>query len=97
MYHNLHDHMNVCLDRHNILFVNLIRITFAFQVLDRESRDNYIVTVVATDNGTPVSTASTTVSITILDANDNTPTFSKQVRNFFNVKCLKSITIYVTK
>ena len=49
------------------------------KVLDRETRDKYVVTVVATDNGTPVSTASTTVYISVLDANDNTPTFSKQV------------------
>ncbi|KAF2367299.1 Cadherin [Trinorchestia longiramus] len=52
------------------------------EVLDRETRDQYVVTVVATDNGTPMSTASTTVSIAVLDANDNTPTFSKQVYEF---------------
>ena len=53
------------------------------QVMDRETRDRYVLTVVATDNGTPESKASTTVTITVLDANDNTPTFSQQVRLHF--------------
>ncbi|ROT61843.1 hypothetical protein C7M84_020350 [Penaeus vannamei] len=52
------------------------------EVLDRETRDRYVLTVVATDNGTPVSTASTTVTINVLDANDNSPSFSKQVYEF---------------
>ncbi|XP_069943885.1 protein dachsous-like [Cherax quadricarinatus] len=52
------------------------------EVLDRETRDRYVLTVVATDNGTPVSTASTTVTINVLDANDNTPAFSRQIYEF---------------
>lgn len=52
-------------------------------MLDRETRDRYVLTVVATDNGTPVSTASTTVTINVLDANDNSPSFSKQVGILF--------------
>lgn len=61
------------------------------QVLDRENRDRYVVTVVATDNGTPVSTASTTVAITVLDSNDNTPTFTKQVSLTYLRQWLPSI------
>ncbi|XP_076056754.1 dachsous cadherin-related 1 [Oratosquilla oratoria] len=52
------------------------------EVLDREARDRYVLTLVATDNGTPVSTTSTTVTITVLDANDNSPAFTRQVYEF---------------
>ncbi|CAL4076593.1 unnamed protein product, partial [Meganyctiphanes norvegica] len=52
------------------------------EVLDREKVDNYVLTVIATDNGSPISTASTTVTINVLDANDNTPAFSKQIYEF---------------
>lgn len=48
-------------------------------MLDREKRDKYVLTVVATDNGIPVSTASTTVVIKVLDDNDNSPVFLQEV------------------
>ena len=42
--------------------------------LDREDRDNYLLTISATD-GVGLS-ATTTISITVLDANDNAPQFA---------------------
>jgi hypothetical protein len=47
--------------------------------LDRESQDNYIVKVVATDHGVPPLSSTTTIHITVVDENDNSPQF-EQVR-----------------
>ena len=44
-------------------------------VLDREIRDIYHLTVLATDEGTPQKTGTFTLRINIVDVNDNQPTF----------------------
>lgn len=44
-------------------------------VLDREIRDTYRLTVIATDEGVPQMTGTTRVRINIVDVNDNQPTF----------------------
>ncbi|KAI6657141.1 Hedgling [Oopsacas minuta] len=54
-------------------------------VLDRETSDFYPLVIRAEDNGNPVLTALTNVSITVLDVNDNSPiidvfSFSSQIR-----------------
>lgn len=43
--------------------------------LDRETRDRYDLTVLASDNGTPSATATTSVIISVMDSNDNDPNF----------------------
>ncbi|XP_017772974.1 PREDICTED: protein dachsous [Nicrophorus vespilloides] len=50
--------------------------------LDRESKDRYDLTVVATDNGTPTESATTKVTISVLDANDNDPEFELEYYEF---------------
>uniref|UniRef100_A0A452UBJ4 Cadherin EGF LAG seven-pass G-type receptor 2 n=1 Tax=Ursus maritimus TaxID=29073 RepID=A0A452UBJ4_URSMA len=45
--------------------------------LDREEVDFYSFGVEARDHGTPMLTASASVSVTILDVNDNNPTFTQ--------------------
>ena len=53
--------------------------------LDYETRSSYAVIVMASDNGTPVKLNSTVaVNISVLDSNDNRPTFHKRVY-YFNV------------
>ncbi|CAD7079025.1 unnamed protein product [Hermetia illucens] len=44
--------------------------------LDRETRDRYELTVVASDNGTPPAHAKARVIVNVLDANDNDPQFT---------------------
>lgn len=44
-------------------------------VLDREIRDTYRLTVIATDEGVPQLTGTSTIRINIVDVNDNQPTF----------------------
>lgn len=44
-------------------------------VLDREIRDTYRLTIIATDEGSPQLTGTSTLRIDIVDANDNQPTF----------------------
>lgn len=52
------------------------------QPLDRESRDRYVLTVAATDNGTPAGTATSRISVTVMDANDNDPVFTRDSYEF---------------
>lgn len=47
-------------------------------VLDREIRDAYTLTVIAVDRGSPQLTGTATVKISIVDVNDNQPTFPPQ-------------------
>uniref|UniRef100_A0A8C2T8Q8 Cadherin EGF LAG seven-pass G-type receptor 1 n=1 Tax=Coturnix japonica TaxID=93934 RepID=A0A8C2T8Q8_COTJA len=47
--------------------------------LDRETVENYHFGVEARDHGVPVMTSSASVSITVLDVNDNNPTFTEKV------------------
>lgn len=44
-------------------------------VLDREIRDTYHLTIIATDDGTPQLTGTCTLRISIIDMNDNQPVF----------------------
>jgi len=44
-----------------------------FQPLDRERRDTYMFTVIATDGGDPQMSASTPFTLTVTDCNDNDP------------------------
>lgn len=50
--------------------------------LDRETRDRYDITVMASDNGTPSASATTHVIVNVLDANDNDPIFSRDSYQF---------------
>jgi protocadherin-16/23 len=50
--------------------------------LDREIRDRYTLTVVATDNGLPPGSAAATVNVFVNDANDNDPVFTRDVYQF---------------
>ena len=49
-------------------------------VLDREIRDQYKLTIIATDSGIPQMTGTTTLVVDVLDFNDNAPTFPPQKR-----------------
>ncbi|KAF7991481.1 hypothetical protein HCN44_008793 [Aphidius gifuensis] len=44
-------------------------------VLDREIRDKYRLTIIATDQGNPQLTGTAALSIRVIDVNDNQPTF----------------------
>ena len=44
-------------------------------VLDREIRDSYRLTVIATDEGVPQMTGTARIRINVIDVNDNQPTF----------------------
>lgn len=52
------------------------------EMLDREAADQYALTVEVVDNGNPSLTATATVQIHVLDANDNDPKFDKTVFEF---------------
>lgn len=51
--------------------------------LDREAADRYALVVAATDNGTPPETATTKVTVSVLDANDNDPVFVRDSYEFY--------------
>jgi protocadherin-16/23 len=44
-------------------------------VLDREIREKYRLTIIATDQGTPQLTGTAALNIRVIDINDNQPTF----------------------
>lgn len=48
------------------------------QPLDRESRDQYTVQLIAYDGGIPAKSSTVDVIINVLDSNDNTPVFESQ-------------------
>jgi protocadherin-16/23 len=50
--------------------------------LDRETRDRYDLTVLASDNGTPSATATARIIIQIMDSNDNDPKFLRTSYEF---------------
>ncbi|XP_053692497.1 protein dachsous [Sabethes cyaneus] len=50
--------------------------------LDRELQERYNITVIVSDNGVPTLTATSHVIVTVLDANDNSPVFAKQLYEF---------------
>jgi len=47
--------------------------------LDREELSNYTLTIVATDKGEPPLSSTMDVTVTVLDVNDNTPSFSQNI------------------
>ena len=49
------------------------------QPLDREVKENYTMSFIASDGGRPPRTGNTTLVLTVLDANDHHPEF-EQVR-----------------
>ncbi|KFP00844.1 Protocadherin-23, partial [Calypte anna] len=49
------------------------------QVLDRELEEHYSLTVMALDDGSPALSTTQVLTITVLDVNDETPVFLKQV------------------
>ncbi|KFQ70396.1 Protocadherin-23, partial [Phaethon lepturus] len=49
------------------------------QVLDREIQEHYSLTVMALDDGSPVLSATQVLTIIVLDVNDETPIFLKQL------------------
>lgn len=51
-------------------------------MLDREARDRYDLTVLASDNGTPSATATARVIINVMDSNDNDPKFLRTAYEF---------------
>ncbi|XP_058272722.1 cadherin EGF LAG seven-pass G-type receptor 1 isoform X1 [Hemibagrus wyckioides] len=53
----------------------------ASAALDRETTEYYTFGVEARDNGIPVMSSSASVSITVLDVNDNAPTFTEKIYN----------------
>lgn len=50
--------------------------------IDREARDRYNISVMASDNGTPSLSATTHIIINVMDANDNDPIFSRDSYEF---------------
>ncbi|KAG8448406.1 hypothetical protein GDO86_015485 [Hymenochirus boettgeri] len=55
----------------------------AVRKLDREKQDRYSFTVIAKDNGNPSLQANTTVTLSVLDQNDNSPSFTHNEYNFY--------------
>ncbi|XP_054454110.1 uncharacterized protein LOC129090483 [Anoplopoma fimbria] len=49
------------------------------QILDREKRSKYNITLTATDEGLPALSSRKTVALDVTDINDNAPTFSQRV------------------
>ncbi|XP_063535719.1 protein dachsous [Cydia strobilella] len=52
------------------------------KALDRETAARHMMTIAATDNGMPPLSASATLIINVIDANDNEPVFSKAAYEF---------------
>ncbi|CAJ0940669.1 unnamed protein product [Ranitomeya imitator] len=55
----------------------------AVRKLDREKQDRYTFTVIARDNGMPSLQTNTTVTLSVLDQNDNSPSFTHNEYNFY--------------
>lgn len=63
------------------------------QSLDRETIDRHALIVLATDNGSPAATASSSVIVNVLDDNDNSPRFDKDYYSFELLENLPSGTV----
>ena len=59
-------------------------------VLDRETQSSYLLNISAKDNGNPAKIGYMQVNVTILDVNDNTPSFDQ---SHYNVSIMESIQI----
>lgn len=55
----------------------------AVRKLDREKVDRFSFTVIAKDNGIPSLQTNTTVTLSVLDQNDNSPAFTHNEYNFY--------------
>ncbi|XP_051877449.1 protocadherin-11 X-linked isoform X4 [Pristis pectinata] len=55
----------------------------AMRRLDREKQDRYVFTVLARDGGRPSIQSNATVIVTVLDQNDNSPSFTHSEYNFY--------------
>uniref|UniRef100_A0A674J403 Cadherin domain-containing protein n=1 Tax=Terrapene triunguis TaxID=2587831 RepID=A0A674J403_9SAUR len=55
----------------------------AVRKLDREKQDRYSFTVLAKDNGMPPLQTNATVTLSVLDQNDNSPAFTHNEYNFY--------------
>ncbi|XP_009864103.1 PREDICTED: protocadherin-11 X-linked-like, partial [Apaloderma vittatum] len=55
----------------------------AVRKLDREKQDRYSFTVLAKDNGMPPLQTNATVTVSVLDQNDNSPAFTHNEYNFY--------------
>ncbi|KAL4608577.1 protocadherin-16-like [Arapaima gigas] len=60
------------------------------RALDREKKSSYMLTVLAQDHGTPPLTTTATVEVTILDVNDNSPRFK---RDIYTVDVSEDVTV----
>ncbi|XP_066555914.1 protocadherin-16 [Amia ocellicauda] len=69
----------------------------ATRPLDRETQDHYTVTVYARDGGLPPNFAKATVRITILDQNDNIPTFGKDIYSLEVPENLEPLELFTLK
>ncbi|MGH0158125.1 UNVERIFIED_CONTAM: hypothetical protein FKN15_039392 [Acipenser sinensis] len=58
---------------------NIIYLICVDKILDREERDSYELSVMATDSGTPPLRAESSFTIQVTDVNDNPPLFDQQV------------------
>ena len=64
-------------------------------VIDRETDASFSFTLIATDGGTPSQTSSANVTVTVIDVNDNAPTFTQAYYNTEVGKCLLLVRMYV--
>ena len=58
------------------MFLRVIGVVTVSRTLDRETRDAYLLTITASDEGNPEKSSSVKLSITVLDVNDNAPQFN---------------------
>ena len=58
------------------MFLPVIGVVTVSRALDRETRDSYLLTITASDEGNPQKSSSVKLSITVLDVNDNAPQFN---------------------
>lgn len=58
------------------MFLPVIGVVTVSRALDRETRDAYLLTITASDEGNPQKSSSVKLSITVLDVNDNAPQFN---------------------
>ena len=58
------------------MFLPVIGVVTVSRAPDRETRDSYLLTITASDEGNPQKSSSVKLSITVLDVNDNAPQFN---------------------
>ena len=57
-------------------------------VIDRETDASFSFTLLATDGGTPAQVSSASVTVTVIDVNDNAPIFTQTYYNTEVGECL---------